>query len=425
MADTTLPLLTATEALADTTIILVRRAAETSDEKATLTSLLTYVNDGLTIPSAATDISLDPEGLTYVDAIQLQEAIADLDTAIGAIDPDDLDDAATTNKFTTVGDISKLSGIETGATADQTGAEIKTAYEAEADTNAFTDAEESKLSGIEASADVTDATNVNAAGAVMETDYNAHTILAATADDTPAALTVGEQTLVGRITEGNIAALSATQVRTLLNVEDGATAGGSGGGGLPVPYTLATDRLYLSPYMAYPFDTLASDALATKRVFYIPVSFPANCTIDRVGVQVSTAVNGNRVEVALYEDDGDGSPGDLVSECGTFDTTNTGTKIATGLGISVTGGALYHFAVYDNNTSIKLNGQDQGVKYWTGSDDFSISSGHPYSVDGLTIDPASGAPYLWPDPAAARDLTYDHNPSAGCPWVFFGLGEPE
>lgn len=46
--------------------------------------------------------------------------------------------------------------VEDGATADQTGAEIKTAYEAEADTNAFTDAEQTKLAGIE-----TGATNTN------------------------------------------------------------------------------------------------------------------------------------------------------------------------------------------------------------------------------------------------------------------------
>ena len=67
-------------------------------------------------------------------------------------------------------DGTKLDTIETSATADQTGAEIKTAYESEADTNAFTDAEQTKLSGIETSADVTDATNVNAAGAVMNSD---------------------------------------------------------------------------------------------------------------------------------------------------------------------------------------------------------------------------------------------------------------
>ena len=54
--------------------------------------------------------------------------------------------------------------------------------------------------------------------------FDAQTILAATSDDTPAALTVTEQTLVGRITSGNVAALSTTQIRTLINVADGATA---------------------------------------------------------------------------------------------------------------------------------------------------------------------------------------------------------
>jgi len=64
----------------------------------------------------------------------------------------------------------KLDGIEANATADQTGAEIKTAYEGEADTNAFTDAEQTKLSSIETGADVTDTENVTAAGALMDSE---------------------------------------------------------------------------------------------------------------------------------------------------------------------------------------------------------------------------------------------------------------
>jgi hypothetical protein len=52
----------------------------------------------------------------------------------------------------------------------------------------------------------------------METDYNANTVLAANSDNTPLALTVGVQTLIGRITAGNIAALTPAQVRTLLGL---------------------------------------------------------------------------------------------------------------------------------------------------------------------------------------------------------------
>jgi hypothetical protein len=59
---------------------------------------------------------------------------------------------------------------------------------------------------------------------VTKATYNANTILAANTDDNPAALTIAEQTILGRITGGNIAALSAADVRTLLNVADGATA---------------------------------------------------------------------------------------------------------------------------------------------------------------------------------------------------------
>ena len=65
-------------------------------------------------------------------------------------------------------DGAKLDGIEASATADQTDAEIKTAYENNSDTNAFTDALQTKLNGIEtgATADQTksdiDALNINA-----------------------------------------------------------------------------------------------------------------------------------------------------------------------------------------------------------------------------------------------------------------------
>ena len=58
---------------------------------------------------------------------------------------------AETNAFTDA-QFTKLAGIETSATADQTGAEIKTLYEAESDTNALTDALLTKLNNIEANA---------------------------------------------------------------------------------------------------------------------------------------------------------------------------------------------------------------------------------------------------------------------------------
>ncbi len=55
---------------------------------------------------------------------------------------------------------SKLDSIEASATADQTASEIRTLVESATDSNVFTDADHTKLNSIEASADVTDTTNV-------------------------------------------------------------------------------------------------------------------------------------------------------------------------------------------------------------------------------------------------------------------------
>ena len=72
-------------------------------------------------------------------------------------------------------DGTKLDTIETNATADQTGAQIKSAYEAEAETNAFTDALLTKLNGIEASA-TADQTGAQIKSAYEgESDTNAFT----------------------------------------------------------------------------------------------------------------------------------------------------------------------------------------------------------------------------------------------------------
>jgi len=62
----------------------------------------------------------------------------------------------------------KLAGIEAGAEVNQTNAEIKAQYEANPDTNAFTDADEAKLDAIEAGAEV------NQTNAEIKTQYEAN-----------------------------------------------------------------------------------------------------------------------------------------------------------------------------------------------------------------------------------------------------------
>lgn len=177
--------------------------------------------------AASTNITITGSGTLVspysISASASGGAVDSVNGATGTVvlDADDIDDTSTTNKFTTAGDISKLAGIEAGADVTDTtnvtaagalmdsevDADIKTlslpanttittfgaslvddidastarttlglaigtdvqAYSSVlANTTAsFTTTDETKLDGIEAAADVTDATNVAAAGALM------------------------------------------------------------------------------------------------------------------------------------------------------------------------------------------------------------------------------------------------------------------
>jgi len=95
----------------------------------------TTLNDvgNVTITSVATDDLIRWTGTQWVN-------VPDTDYVKTAADVRVMVEAATDSNVFTDADHSKLDGIEASATADQTGAEIKAAYEAEADTNALTDA---------------------------------------------------------------------------------------------------------------------------------------------------------------------------------------------------------------------------------------------------------------------------------------------
>ena len=133
--------------------------------------------------------------------------------------------ASQTDENFTTADHSKLDGIEANATADQSDAEIRAAVEAATDSNVFTDADHSKLDAIESTADVTDATNVAAAGAVMESD------------STTAAMSFV-------VDEDNMASDSATKVPTQQSVK---------------AYTDARETAITTAYQSYA-DTAEADA---------------------------------------------------------------------------------------------------------------------------------------------------------------------
>lgn len=112
-------------------------------------------------------------GNREVNATKVRQVLNDAVDSHFNLITDDSDDIieGITKLLMTVAERTKLGGIETGATGDQTGAEIKALYELEI--NAFTDALFTKLGNIEALADVTDTANVTVAGALMDSEVDA------------------------------------------------------------------------------------------------------------------------------------------------------------------------------------------------------------------------------------------------------------
>lgn len=162
----------------------------------------TYTASGTTLSRTVSEstnsdaaISLSGSAVVFVSATP-----ADIATAAQGAKADTAQQPPAEGPFVD-GDKTKLDGIETGATADQTGAEIKAAYEGEANTNAYTDAEKSKLAGIEAGANVTDTANVSAAGALMDSEL---TDIAAVKALDQGVATTDNPTFAGLTTTANV-----------------------------------------------------------------------------------------------------------------------------------------------------------------------------------------------------------------------------
>ena len=119
-------------------------------------------------------VTVDPGGATPVSNkttianLMGQAPVQSVNTATGAVvlDADDIDDTSTSHKFVTSSDITNLGNLSGTNTGDQD----LSSYQLQPTEGAFADGDKTKLDGIEASADVTDATNVEAAGALMDSE---------------------------------------------------------------------------------------------------------------------------------------------------------------------------------------------------------------------------------------------------------------
>ena len=127
----------------------------------------------------------------------------------------------------TTADKNKLDGIESGATADQTGAEIKSLYEGESNTNAFTDAEKVKLSGIAAGAEVNVGTDLSytATSRLLSSSTGSDVNLPEATPSQPGLLSAADKTKLNSIETSATADQTAAEILTAIKTVDGSGSG--------------------------------------------------------------------------------------------------------------------------------------------------------------------------------------------------------
>ena len=192
--------------------------------------LLTPTDAVTSVFGRAGVVSAQSDDYTWAQIDKAASDLADITTKSHT----SLTDKGTTTHADLDTDHTKLAGIDAGAKDDQTGAEIKALYEAEADTNAYDDAAASKVAGIDAGADVTADNPPQTHAMSTHTDEGALATLSTvdTAQIDADAVTYAkmqnvsaDERILGNITavDSPVTELTKAQVLNMLSVEDGAT----------------------------------------------------------------------------------------------------------------------------------------------------------------------------------------------------------
>ncbi len=255
----------------------------------------------------------------------------------------------------------KLNGIQAGAQADQTGAEIKAAYEAE--TNAFTDAQFTKLAGIEASADVTDATNVNSAGAVMNSDLGTKgQILVGDGDGDPAALSVGTNNYVLTADSGETTGVKWAAAPTELSADTSPQLGGN----LDVQAREINTSTTNGNIILDPNGTGVVEVKGTASTN--SGSIKLNCSENSHGVTIESPAHSDNGTYKLILPVGAGGTAGQVLKVGTLNSTDHQLAFTTDIAGKSGGVQGQDLAVSTNATVLDTAGEAEGVIVKFGDD---------------------------------------------------------
>lgn len=252
-----------------------------------------------------------------------------------------------------------------------------------ATTASYTTAEASKLSGIEAAADVTDATNVGAAGAPIissgagapaSTPTKVGDIYIDTTGDN-AYIAVGTASSAdweisndGTVNPGGTVTVATGDLVLVQDVSDSnslqrvtaqsiADLGGGGefwSGYTPVPATgygdSVNDRMTFSPNVG----TTVNQALSSNYSYYWPTYCIHNAiNVDAVILKINSYTSTTSGRFALYEDDA-GAPGSLLVDFGITDISSGGEIVWSPSSLTMTRGMYWFYHVINLGETIDI-----------------------------------------------------------------------
>ena len=300
-----------------------------------------WLKGDMTIDSSETWYTTDDEKIATTKAIDGR-----IDTKIDSALTDDViagtsiaiaDDTPSSGKITvnvtaattsaagsmSAADKTKLDGVEAGATADQTNAEIRTAVEAASDSNVFTDADHTKLNAIEASA------TADQTAAEIKTLYESN------AETNP--LTDAEKLVIDGVT-ANTSEINKldgyTGSVTNLNIVSGKTFRASGDGTLSTTSdTEIPSSKVIAAHVASSQTAIGGFVtIANEASFPTTANQPANGVIVSISDAADTVINGSGVSTTGRTTDG--TPATVTIN--NFPSSLNGETLATGVGMLVT-----------------------------------------------------------------------------------------
>lgn len=190
-------------------------------------------------------------------------------------------------------------------------------------------------------------------------------IFAASADNTPAVRTVGEdgQVLVGRASTSTGLAW-ADQIGT---------------GVRPWSSVWFTNECGA--------DTSTNFSPTQNQMYAIPLQIPKDLKISTAAVHVTTAVAATTIRLGIYADGGSGAPSTLLADFGTVSSATTGAKASAALGSSVQlrSGLVWAVMVLQGGTGVAVRAQKHPLAIPAGDETVTLSGATTMWVDSTTI----------------------------------------